>query len=94
MDANMKINSNDKIESTEDWNAVTNKIQFIYHSLGKKYFKQHIDIYRIVLGKVGLTASLAVLMAKHKAGIPRCVCLTSGEGKCPTPVKTVRSSMS
>ncbi|HBZ8587261.1 TPA: calcium-binding protein, partial [Salmonella enterica subsp. enterica] len=68
MDANMKINSNDKIESTEDWNAVTNKIQFIYHSLGKKYFKQHIDIYRIVLGKVGLTASLAVLMAKHKAG--------------------------
>ncbi|EKA2349331.1 hypothetical protein OI685_004301, partial [Salmonella enterica subsp. enterica serovar Newport] len=68
MDVNMKSNSNDKIESTEEWNAVTNKIQFIYHSLGKRYFEKHIDIYRIVLGKVGLTASLAVLMAKHKAG--------------------------
>ncbi|EFB7478717.1 hypothetical protein DFT97_004608 [Salmonella enterica subsp. enterica serovar Newport] len=68
MDVNMKSNSNDKIESTEEWNAVTNKIQFIYHTMGKKYFKQHIDIYRIVLGKLGLTASLAVLMTKHKAG--------------------------
>ncbi|EBR4170683.1 hypothetical protein BMG46_21750 [Salmonella enterica] len=65
----MKSNSNDKIESTEEWNAVTNKIQFIYHSLGKRYFEKHIDIYRIVLGKVGLKASLAVLMAKHKAGL-------------------------
>lgn len=71
MDVNMKSNSNDKIESTEDWNAVTNKIQFIYHSLGEKYFKEHLDIYRAVLGKVGLTASLAVLMAKHMSSPTR-----------------------
>ncbi|ECD3276211.1 hypothetical protein ABMF62_004315, partial [Salmonella enterica subsp. enterica serovar Newport] len=61
----VKAKSNDHIE---EWGEVTNKIQSFYHWVGKNYFTNHIDIYRIVVGKVGLTASLAVLMAKHKAG--------------------------
>lgn len=61
----VKEKSNDHIE---EWGEVTNKIQSFYHWVGKNYFTNHIDIYRIVVGKVGLTASLAVLMAKHKAG--------------------------
>lgn len=61
-------NSTEYNESAEEWGAVTNKIQAFYNWTGKKYFFDHIDIYRIVLGKVGLTASLAVLMAKYKTG--------------------------
>ncbi|EBW9925046.1 hypothetical protein DQS29_23910 [Salmonella enterica subsp. enterica serovar Newport] len=61
----VKEKSNDHIE---EWGEVTNKIQSFYQWVGKNYFTNHIDIYRIVVGKVGLTASLAVLMAKHKAG--------------------------
>ncbi|EDZ5417335.1 hypothetical protein GQV58_001402 [Salmonella enterica] len=47
----VKAKSNDHIE---EWGEVTNKIQSFYHWVGKNYFTNHIDIYRIVMGKAGL----------------------------------------